>query len=115
MAAATRQKVRPDSPEDERYLLASELVRRWRTLTGLANDEIAEKAGLDPATVSTAASGRRVREETWVLIGDALNWGGFLDYVMRGDIGAVSRCDFVDDRIRIYAIESLQGIADRTQ
>lgn len=116
MTSATRRKVEPETPGDRRYLLACELLRRWRTISKLTNDELAEAAGIDPSTLSTAAAGkRRVSEDTWVLIGDGLKWGGFLDYIMAGNIEAAERCDFVDARIRIYGVEALRGIAQSDQ
>lgn len=115
MPPAAKQKRRPidqNAPENQHYLLAAALLRRWRAITGLPNAHFARLAQMDTATFSTAAAGKFfVSEETWVNIGEGLGWGGFFEYVMRGNIDAAERCEFVPESIRIPGVEQLRKIA----
>lgn len=113
MSAEEAEATAPQTATDaaaQRRALRSELLRRERKIRGLSNPQMGALAGINGVTFSKAANDRHVHEDTWVVIGDGLGWGAFLDYVMGGNVAAISRCDGVRSSIQTYATERLLEI-----
>lgn len=105
----------PKTAEALRHELRSELLRRERKLRGKSNPEMGALAGVSGPTFSHAANGWKMHEDTWIVIGEGLGWGAFLDYVASGNIAAIERgrgLDGVPQTTKDIAVEQLRAIAE---
>lgn len=96
----------------QRLALAGTLIYKERRRRHLDQLQLADEIGISRSTLSKIENGRKIGDDSLFDIGLVFGWGGFLEFVLSGNLDATNSYDNVDEEIRRFAVYRLREIAD---